>query len=352
MRDNRKAALFVSNWFSVLGQQYSGYTPQLVSKLQERGWQVTAASARPQRVVRLFDMCLTAWRARHNYNVAQIDIFSGPAFLWAEAVVGMLRLLRKPYILTLHGGNLPAFARRWPGRIRRLLMSATAVTTPSRYLLEQMARYRTDVILLPYALDLSHYHPRLPDQSVQPRLVWLRAFHAIYNPVLAAQTVARLKDEFPSLRLTMIGPDKKDGTLQAFQRAVYELGVDGHVDWPGGVPKADVPLWLQRGDIFLNTTTAESFGVSVMEAAAMGLCIVTTNVGELSYLWEDGVDALLVPPNDPDAMAAAVRRILTEPDLAARLSRNARRKAEQFDWETILPQWERLLTEVAARGCP
>jgi len=58
---------------------------------------------------------------------------------------------------------------------------------------------------------------------------------------------------------------------------------------------------------------------------------------------------LLVPPNDPDAMADAVRRILAEPDLAAQLSRNARCKAEQFDWETILPQWERLLTEVVTR---
>lgn len=346
MADSRKTALFVSNWFSVSSQKYSGYTLQLVSKLTERGWNIISTSPRSHRLVRALDMCLTAWRVRRHYDVAQIDVFSTSAFMWAEAVAGVLRLLGKPLILTLHGGNLPQRARRNPERVRRLLTSAAAVTTPSRYLQDQLAAYRADIVLLPNALDSGHYSSRLPDLPVRPRLIWLRTFHRGYNPVLAAQAIAHLRHEWPDVHLTMVGPDKGDGTFAEFQRFVADNDLDAHVTCVGGVPKAEVPMWLQRGDIFLNTTTAESFGVSVMEAGAMGLCIVTTNVGELSYLWEDGVDALLVPPNDPAAMAAAVRRILTEPELAAQLSRNARRKAEQFDWETILPRWEELLISV------
>jgi glycosyltransferase involved in cell wall biosynthesis len=87
-----------------------------------------------------------------------------------------------------------------------------------------------------------------------------------------------------------------------------------------------------------------------MEAAACGLCIVSTNVGELPLLWQDGHDALLVQPADAKAMAGAVRRILTGPGLAERLSRNARFKAEQFDWSVILPLWERVLNNVACSG--
>lgn len=79
---------------------------------------------------------------------------------------------------------------------------------------------------------------------------------------------------------------------------------------------------------------------------ALWFAVVSTDVGGIPYLLEHESDALLVPPNDPAAMAAAVRRILTEPELAAQLSRNARRKAEQFDWETILPRWEELLISV------
>ena len=83
---------------------------------------------------------------------------------------------------------------------------------------------------------------------------------------------------------------------------------------------------------------------------AVRLCVVSTNVGGIPYLLEHEHDALLVPPNDPAAMATAVRRLLTEPGLAERLSRNARQKAEQFDWSTILPQWEALLMSVMKRN--
>ncbi|MEW6579996.1 MAG: glycosyltransferase family 4 protein [Chloroflexota bacterium] len=341
--------LLLGNFLSAHGGS-RGVCEDLALRLRGRGWEVSVASSQPQRVLRLLDMCLTVWRARKRYDVAQIDVFSGPAFLWAEAVVGVLRLLGKPSVLTLHGGNLPRFAQRWPGRVRRLLASAAAVTTPSRYLLEQMAPYRSGIILLPNALDLSQYHPRPLAQPVYPRLIWLRAFHRIYNPVLAAQVIDRLCHEWPDIHLTMVGPDKGDGIFQEFERFVADRGLGAHVTCVGGVPKAEVSAWLQRGDIFLNTTNVDNTPVSVIEAMACGRCVVSTNVGGIPYLLEHETDALLVPPDDPDAMADAVRRTLTEPELAENLSRNARRKAEQFDWETILPQWERLLTEVAQRG--
>ena len=94
----------------------------------------------------------------------------------------------------------------------------------------------------------------------------------------------------------------------------------------------------------MNTTRFESFGVSVLEAAAAGMCIVSTNVGELSYLWEHGKEALLVPPSDPQAMASAVRRLLTEPGLCQLLSKAAHDKAQTFDWAAVMPRWESLLT--------
>jgi glycosyltransferase involved in cell wall biosynthesis len=87
-----------------------------------------------------------------------------------------------------------------------------------------------------------------------------------------------------------------------------------------------------------------------LEAAASGSCIVSTNVGELPYIWEDGKEVLLVVPDDPKAMSAAIRRILTEPGLAEWLSINARKKAEQYDWSVILPQWEKLFKKVIVDG--
>jgi glycosyltransferase involved in cell wall biosynthesis len=318
----------------------------LAERLSSAGWPVLTTSDKSARLSRLADMLTTVWRRRKNYTVAQVDVYSGPSFIWAESVCWLLGRLGKPFILTLHGGNLPAFARRWPSRLRRLLNSATVVTTPSRYLKDLLEPYREDLLLLPNAIDLGSYPFRLRSNP-QPKLVWLRALEGTYNPCMAVNSLAELVREFPEIQLTMIGPDKGDGSHQRVKSELKRLNLQGQVNLPGAVPKAKVAEALNYADIFLNTTNYESFGVSVMEAAACGLCIVSTNVGGLGFLWNDGHDAILVQPDDSKAMAAAVGRILSEPGLAERLSRNARANAEQFDWSVILPQWERLLAEVA-----
>jgi glycosyltransferase involved in cell wall biosynthesis len=68
----------------------------------------------------------------------------------------------------------------------------------------------------------------------------------------------------------------------------------------------------------------------------------------MPYLLDDDCDALLVPANDAEAMAAAVKRVLSDQGLSARLTHKARHKAESFDWPAILPQWEQLLMKAAA----
>jgi L-malate glycosyltransferase len=322
---------------------------ELAARLADRGYAVRTTSGRRMRVCRLLDMVATVSRYRACYEVAQVDVYSGAAFLYAEAVAGLLRLLRKPYVLTLHGGDLPTFGRRWPRRVERLLRSATAVTTPSRYLREQMRGYRDDIRLLPNAVEVSAYPFHIREQP-RPRMLWLRAFHRIYNPKLGPAVLARVAASSPNAQLTMIGRDKKDGSLEETERAAAALRVQGRLAFPGAVPNHDVPTWLAAADVFLNTTDVDNAPVSVLEAMAAGLCIVSTNVGGIPHLLEDGCDALLVPPRDPEAMAQAVRRILTEPGLAAVLSQNARAKAENLDWSVVLPQWEDLFRSLSRRN--
>ena len=318
----------------------------LALQIRRLGFSVLTTSSRPPKLARLIDMLYTTWSQRQRYQVAHVDLFSGPAFCWAEAVCWTLRRARRPYVLTLHGGNLPSLAKRWPRRVRRLLRSAAAVTTPSQYLLNQMRPYGEDLRLVPNPLDLPAFRFRLRRRP-EPRIIWVRAFHHLYNPTLTPRVLAALAREFPEIRLTMIGPDKGDGSLQATQELARKLGVAGNIEWPGAVPKADIPKWLDQHDIFLNTTNADNTPVSILEAMASGLCIVSTNVGGIPYLLDSDREALLTAADDPAAMAAAVRRILTEPPLAESLSHHARQKAERFDWAAILPQWDTLLKSVA-----
>jgi glycosyltransferase involved in cell wall biosynthesis len=321
---------------------------ELARRLESRGWPVVTASDRLSKPARLADMVMTAWRARREYGVAWVDVFSGRAFVWAEAVCWTLRRAGKPYVLMLRGGSLPDFARRWPGRVRALLGSARSVIVPSNYLFERMQPYCSTLRLIPNAVHASEYPFRLRTDP-GPNLVWLRAFHRVYNPALAPAIVALLKESWPEVRLTMYGPDKQDGSLELVRETARRVGVERLIELPGAVPKRLVPEALSHGDIFLNTTDFDNAPVSVLEAMACGLCIVSTDAGGIRHLLEDGKDALLTPCGDAQAMASAVRRILTEPGLAARLSSNARRKSERFDWSIVLPELERELRVAAGQ---
>lgn len=337
-----------ANFLSAEGGSRS-VVEDLCDRLRREGYEVLTASPYRGGLRRGAHILLTAVRRRREYDLAVIDLYSGRAFLIGEALSLVLRILRRPFVLALRGGALPEFAARHARRVRRCLARAEVVAAPSPYLLEGMRFLHDDLRLLPNPVSLGAYEFRLRSRP-RPRLIWLRSFHEIYNPTLAPKVLAALACDFPDATLTMVGRDKGDGSRQRTEREAESLGVAGRITFPGGVLKREVPEWLNRGDIFLNTTDVDNTPVSVIEALAAGLCVVSTNVGGVPYLLEDGRDALLVPPGDAPAMAAAVRRILTDRPLAERLSRNARRKAEQFDWSLIMPQWQSLL-QAAATKC-
>lgn len=339
----KSSILLVGNFLSSKGLNRT-MVEELAQRLEGKGYSLITTSRMRSRLLRLLDMLLTVFLRRRAYQIAYVAVFSGLSFIWAELVCRLLGILGKPFILTLNGGNLPDFAHRWPRRVKQLLKSATVVNAPSRYLLEEMSPFRNDVRLIPNPLDISCYPFRLRSEP-EHRLVWLRAFHTIYNPTLAPYIIKNLGAFIPDITLTMIGPDKGDDTLQETKNIIEELGLQKSIEIVPGIPKSKVPEYLAQADIFINTTNVDNTPVSVLEAMACGLCIVSTNVGGIPYLLDDGQDALLVLPNNPESMANAVQRILTEPGLAERLSQNARKKAEQFDWSVILPQWEALFEE-------
>jgi len=336
--------LYISTFLSA-GSNRS-YCEDLADHLEAAGARVTRTSRRTGRIARLVDILTTIWRARALYDVAIVDVFSGPAFVWAEAACVVLRRLDRPYVLVLHGGNLPVFAEKWPRRVSALLRSATVVTAPSRFMRERMRVYRSDIVVIPNAVDTAA-HPFTRRSLPQPHLVWLRAFHSIYNPILAIDVLASLVGRFADASLTMVGPDKGDGTWTASVSRAEASGLSERVRFVGGVARKEVGAYLANADVFINTTNVDNTPLSILEAASSGLCIVSTAVGGIPYLLEHERNALLVPARDPAAMSAAVTRVLEEPGLADRLSLGARELASTHDWTDVLKRWEHTLSEVS-----
>jgi glycosyltransferase involved in cell wall biosynthesis len=344
MSDNHPSILLVGNFLSDnAGSRSAG--EELNARLKQMGWVTMTTSSKSSRLLRLLDMMVHVLFHGKKYQIAYVEVYSGAAFRWAEIVVGLLYFLRKPCVLALHGGGLPEFAEKNMKRVSNLLSRAAQVVTPSNFILAAFQGMRSDIQYIPNGIDLRGYTFRERGQPA-PRLIWIRAFHSIYQPLMAIAVLAHVRKVFPDAHLTMIGSDKKDGSLQLALLEARSAQVMDGLSITGPVPKSEIPGWLDKADIFLNTTAYESFGQAVLEAASSGLLIVSTNAGELPYLWENHSQAILVSSNDPNAMADAVIQVLNQPMLAVHLSHNARRKAEQFDWAVVMPQWEKLFMEL------
>lgn len=338
--------LFIGNF--LIGQMGAfSISEAIARRLSARGHHVVLTSRKVNRLLRLADMIFTIIKARKQYDIAHVDVFSGKAFFWAEIDCSILKWLKKPIVLTLHGGNLPDFARRSPSRVRRLFSKAASITVPSSYLFKQMQPYTSRMRALPNPIDCKEFQFRFRS-SATPVLLWVRAFHRIYNPVMAINVLALLAEKYPAVHLNMIGRDKGDGSLLHVHEAAHRLGVAEKLSLPGGMDNHEISSWIDRADIFINTTNFDNTPVSVLEAMAGGMCIVSTNAGGIPFLLEHGQDALLVPAGDAVAMTHMISKILSEPALAARLSSNSRKKVERFDWSVILPQWEELLAKMLA----
>ena len=338
--------LFVGNFLSA-STAHRHYCEDLADRIERRNWHVVRTSKRMGRFARFADMVGVTWRRRGEYQIAHVDLFSNLGFTWAEVVCFELLRLNKPFILTLRGGSLPEFADKWPRRMARLLESAAAVTAPSSYMRDAMTAHASNIAVIPNALDIARY-PFRCREAVEPKLVWLRAFHRVYNPVLAVEVLGRLLVEQPLARLEMIGPDREDGSLLDVQRRARELGVDHRLTISPGIPKLDVGTRLASADIFINTTDFDNAPVTVLEAMACGLCVVSTNVGGIPHLLANRRNSLLVPPRDVDAMVGAINELVAQPALASAISATARDEALAFDWPRVLEQWDSLLQRVSS----
>ncbi len=326
-------------WVTTQGERLAGL-------LAEAGYSVRVTSHKTARLARLFDILssLVVWR--NEIDVVVHQVFSGPAFGITDVASLLCRALGLRQVFALRGGALPEFAAAHSRWARRVLRRADVIVTPSTYLAEVFSanpelagRIRT----IPNILEIDGYRYR-HRATARPRLLWMRTFHDVYHPEMAVEVLAQLRRSHPDATLTMAGQEK--GLHAAVQALAAERGLSGFVRFPGFLGPEDKAREFANHDIYLNTNRVDNMPVSVLEAAAFGLPVVATAVGGVPHLLRDGETGLLVADGDVGAMTEAVRRLLDEPGLAAKLSANGRRLAESCGWGAVRPQWEALFEEM------
>jgi glycosyltransferase involved in cell wall biosynthesis len=311
--------------------------------LAAEGYPVIATSTRLNRYARLADIVKTLVVRGRSVDIMMIQTFGGPSFVVEDIASAISKLLGCPIVLHLRGGAMPDFMSRFPRWSQRVLSRADRIVVPSLYLSRAVGRYGFSSEIIPNILVLSRY-PYRHRETVRPRLLWMRSFHPLYNPALAIRVLARLRATVPAATLVMAGQDK--GIQPAIEQLAKSLGVADAVKFVGFLDPAGKAREGDAADIFINTNDIDNTPVAVVEACAMGLPVVSTNIGGVPDLLTEGETGLLVPRDDDRMMADAVLRLLQEPGLAARLSVNGRRLAESSSWDTVKTVWEKLITEL------
>ena len=335
----RKRILYIGNNLS-----NSTFTATYISffseVLKQEGYWVRTASDKDNKAVRLVDMLYLIWHHRHETDTVLIDTYGAQNFYYAYSIGKLCQRLKLPYIPILHGGNLPARLEDSPKLSRSLFGKAKLNVAPSHFLYDIFREHGFDNSrIIPNSITLANY-PYTERSSFGPRLLWVRRFQERYNPMLALLVYRELRKYYPKAEFCMVGPEK-DGSLAECK--AYAEEHDLPVKFPGKLSKKKWAALSVDYDFFINSTHIDNTPISVIEAMALGLPVISTRAGGIPYMISDGGEGLLVPIGDAGAMVDAVQRLIENPALAAQFSTTARKKVEAFDWEVVKEQWFNLL---------
>jgi len=326
----------------------------LGDELEARGVRAVALGAKGPFDVRAFGRLLSMLRRD------RVQIIRGHLF-WANLTARLVGWVASvPVVVTTHHDT--DVWMRWYHRLAERVTAplSDAVTTCSeavrRHAIETLGIRPGLVHTLPNAIEIPEAacDPRARDR-VRRELgagagdILVGTLGRLNEPkkglVVFLAAARRLLRDVPRVRFVLVGDGPQRAALE--ERATRE-GVS-HCTVFAGI-RRDVAEVMRALDLFVQPSLWEGFGLTALEAMAVGTPVVATRVGGVPEVVVDGESGLLVPPGDAEALAAACARVLNDRELAARLGRSgAERVRARFDIERLVGQIEALYRELLER---
>ena len=268
-------------------------------------------------------------------DVAHVFSASYWSFLLAPVpAILMARRFGKRIVLNYHSGEAEDHLTRWGMFVHRWLRLVDEIVVPSECLRGVFARHGYRARVIPNVVDTSRFRYR-ERAFRQPRLLSARNLEPHYRVDDTVEAFALVKTQYPEATLTIAGSGSEERRLR---RMAASIGLDG-IRFVGRVDPAAMPGLYDEADIFVNSSVIDNQPVSVLEAFAAGLPVVSTATGDIAAMVRDGETGLTIPPGDPGAMAKAVASLLEDPERALAISRCARREVEKHTWSHVRDLW-------------
>jgi glycosyltransferase involved in cell wall biosynthesis len=208
---------------------------------------------------------------------------------------------------------------------------------------EELVGHQKKINITPFGIDCEKFKPSLAERNNAEIVIGtVKTLRTTYGIDLLIRSVALLKQRLSlsapnlvtSLRLKIVGegPD-----LLALIALSSSLGIADITEFVGAVSHEDVPYWLNKFDVYVALSRAESFGVAVLEASACGLPVVVSDVGGLPEVVVNERTGYVVPSEDIDEAAKTLERLVVKEDLRKRMGLYGRTWVmERYSWKNSL----------------
>jgi glycosyltransferase involved in cell wall biosynthesis len=257
----------------------------------------------------------------------------------AFIVVG--RLAGKRVLTHCHAGNFePYFAEQ--GRLGRKLI-LWGLGKGSKFIAVSLAMERLLVslwpgipcVMTPYGINAALFAGRRAPDERFVRLLFIGKMGFLKGERDLLRALQRVVKVAPNFRLDMLGQLSDTITVEC-----HDSGLQPLIDHLGPVSLEQRLAFFKRADVFVLPTYAEGTPISMLEAMAAGLPVVSTPVGGIPDVVEDGVEGYIVEPGDVEALADRLVRLINDPERRRAMGQSAQDKVRPFNWDVVLPQLE------------
>lgn len=257
-----------------------------------------------------------------------------------------------PFVLSTWGSDILDFPNRnrinkW--LLKKVIHSADQICSTSKVMAYSISKMTSHnhIKTIPFGVDTQRFIP--PAEEAKDFIVGtiksIEAHNGI-NCLLDAAHIVIHKFGMDQIKFIIVGKGThKDQMVEKCKK----LNLENHVQFAGHAPHEFIVDWFQRLSIFIAVSTRESFGVSILEAAACGIPAITSNVGGLPEVNKHDETGIVIPSESPDELAEKIIYLYKNNQLRLKLGNNARRRVvSDFNWDKSVSQ----MLKIYDKLCP
>jgi len=271
-----------------------------------------------------------------------------------------------PLVVTYHGDleeNMGGFARRISVYfynkflLDKILSYADVIISPSEYYINEsqfLGKYRDKIVVIPNGINIEDFDLHYSKEECREKLdlpidsriiLFVGTLSPHKGPDVLLKAMPKIIKNIPNTKLVFVGSGRMKEELEALSR---RLGLGKYVKFAGFVEESLKPFYYNSADVFClpSVMKHEIFGIVNLEAMACSVPIVASKIGGVPDVVKNGENGVLVPPKDEEALAEAIIYLLENEEVRRRMGRNGRKKVEDYSWERIAEETEKVYEKV------